>query len=371
MDKLSEIRLPVEKELAEYTALFRSSLQHSNPVLQVALTHLSSRTGKMMRPVLLFLVARLYGKVTSEILHAAVSLELLHTASLVHDDIVDESDMRSGFAFKAHRELEEDAGEGGIVVVAARVAGEEGMDAKSLRSALAQHAKRLEELGLGHAVLRVAGVVHDAVGELEEPAGVEAARDGARNGARNLLEEGDVRDVVEVYDGIKLARHREIERGRVVRGEHDVLTAHAERLGDHELGGAGAVAAASVVAQDRDERGVGVRLDGEELLEPGIPRKRIENGFRVGADAGLVVEMEWRRELVGNSNELVFRDKWALHASSLGDSAPAGTPQTVSRVFPANPPGERARSAEFGGIAYAWGPCPPARPRIFSSAPLS
>lgn len=96
MDKLSEIRLPVEKELAEYTALFRSSLQHSNPVLQVALTHLSSRTGKMMRPVLLFLVARLYGKVTSEILHAAVSLELLHTASLVHDDIVDESDMRRG-----------------------------------------------------------------------------------------------------------------------------------------------------------------------------------------------------------------------------------------------------------------------------------
>lgn len=96
MDKLSEIRLPVEKELAEYTVLFRSTLQHSNPLLQIALDHLSSRTGKMMRPLLLFLVARLCGKVTPEVQHAAVSLELLHTASLVHDDIVDESDMRRG-----------------------------------------------------------------------------------------------------------------------------------------------------------------------------------------------------------------------------------------------------------------------------------
>lgn len=96
MDKLSEIRLPVEKELAEYAGLFHSSLQHDNPVLQIALGHLSGRTGKMMRPVLLLLMAKLYGTVTPEVQHAAVSLELLHTASLVHDDIVDESDMRRG-----------------------------------------------------------------------------------------------------------------------------------------------------------------------------------------------------------------------------------------------------------------------------------
>lgn len=50
----------------------------------------------MMRPILLLLVAKLYGRICPESLHAAVSLELLHTASLVHDDVVDESTERRG-----------------------------------------------------------------------------------------------------------------------------------------------------------------------------------------------------------------------------------------------------------------------------------
>lgn len=50
----------------------------------------------MMRPMLLLLMAKLYGEVCPETLHAAVSLELLHTASLVHDDVVDESTERRG-----------------------------------------------------------------------------------------------------------------------------------------------------------------------------------------------------------------------------------------------------------------------------------
>lgn len=49
-----------------------------------------------MRPILLLLVAKLYGRICPESLHAAVSLELLHTASLVHDDVVDESTERRG-----------------------------------------------------------------------------------------------------------------------------------------------------------------------------------------------------------------------------------------------------------------------------------
>lgn len=50
----------------------------------------------MMRPMLLLLMAKLYGRICPETLHAAVSLELLHTASLVHDDVVDESTERRG-----------------------------------------------------------------------------------------------------------------------------------------------------------------------------------------------------------------------------------------------------------------------------------
>ena len=49
-----------------------------------------------MRPILVLLVAKLYGEIKPETLHAAVSLELLHTASLVHDDVVDESTERRG-----------------------------------------------------------------------------------------------------------------------------------------------------------------------------------------------------------------------------------------------------------------------------------
>ncbi|MBR2945189.1 MAG: polyprenyl synthetase family protein [Bacteroidaceae bacterium] len=62
----------------------------------MALEHLKKRTGKRMRPVLVLLCARLTGRVNDAVLNAAAALELLHTASLVHDDVVDESDTRRG-----------------------------------------------------------------------------------------------------------------------------------------------------------------------------------------------------------------------------------------------------------------------------------
>lgn len=62
----------------------------------MALQHVLSRKGKLMRPILVLLAAKRYGKVNDAVLHAAVSLEMLHTASLVHDDVVDESGERRG-----------------------------------------------------------------------------------------------------------------------------------------------------------------------------------------------------------------------------------------------------------------------------------
>lgn len=96
MDSISLIKTPIEKELEDFKNLFDSSLSSSNALLDSVVAHIRKRSGKMMRPILVMLVARLYGNVCPATLHAAVSLELLHNASLVHDDVVDESTQRRG-----------------------------------------------------------------------------------------------------------------------------------------------------------------------------------------------------------------------------------------------------------------------------------
>ncbi|MCD8541753.1 MAG: polyprenyl synthetase family protein [Bacteroides graminisolvens] len=96
MDVLSLIKSPIIDELEDFRNLFDHSLSSSNPLLTDVIGHLQQRNGKMMRPILVLLIAKLYGKVSAQTLHAAVSLELLHTASLVHDDVVDESAERRG-----------------------------------------------------------------------------------------------------------------------------------------------------------------------------------------------------------------------------------------------------------------------------------
>lgn len=96
MDKLSAIRQSVAQELTEYQKLFADALTHEDDFLGQALAYVRGRQGKMMRPVLVLLVAKEKGNVDTQTLRAAVTLELLHTASLVHDDVVDESSERRG-----------------------------------------------------------------------------------------------------------------------------------------------------------------------------------------------------------------------------------------------------------------------------------
>lgn len=98
MDALTAIRQPVEAELSRYRQLFEETLQHEDDFLGQALAYIRQREGKMMRPLLVLLVARELGEVGLSTLRSAVTLELLHTASLVHDDVVDESDKRRGQA---------------------------------------------------------------------------------------------------------------------------------------------------------------------------------------------------------------------------------------------------------------------------------
>ena len=96
MDYISVIKQPIESELDDFVQLFNESLSHTDGLLQQVLDHIRKRAGKRMRPMLILLMAKNFGRVTDATLHAAVGLELLHTASLVHDDVVDESKQRRG-----------------------------------------------------------------------------------------------------------------------------------------------------------------------------------------------------------------------------------------------------------------------------------
>lgn len=98
MDYLSVIKQPILKELDVFVELFNESLTHNDGLLGHALSHIRRRGGKRMRPMLIFLLAKNYGEVSEVTQRAAVGIELLHTASLVHDDVVDESSERRGQA---------------------------------------------------------------------------------------------------------------------------------------------------------------------------------------------------------------------------------------------------------------------------------
>ena len=96
MDRSSLIIAPIIGEMEDFKHLFGESLSSSNLLLQQVIMHIRQKNGKMMRPMLVLLAAKLLGGVRPATLHAAASLELLHTASLVHDDVVDESTERRG-----------------------------------------------------------------------------------------------------------------------------------------------------------------------------------------------------------------------------------------------------------------------------------
>ena len=98
MDYLSTIRKPIEGELNDFVELFNQCLSEEDGLLGTVLSHIRQRGGKRMRPILILLTALNYGRVSDVTQNSALGLELLHTASLVHDDVVDESSERRGQA---------------------------------------------------------------------------------------------------------------------------------------------------------------------------------------------------------------------------------------------------------------------------------
>ncbi len=96
MATISEIRRPVEAEWRQFERYQHDCLQSDNPLQQEVLNYIAQRSGKQLRPLLVLLAAKLCNPVTDKTFRTAVALEMLHNASLVHDDVVDSSDTRRG-----------------------------------------------------------------------------------------------------------------------------------------------------------------------------------------------------------------------------------------------------------------------------------
>jgi octaprenyl-diphosphate synthase len=96
MSVLSNIRRPVEKEMAEFENYFSHTMRSNIPLLKIVLNYILRRKGKQMRPMLVLLSSKLYGEIEEPSFVAATLIELLHTTSLVHDDVVDDAHERRG-----------------------------------------------------------------------------------------------------------------------------------------------------------------------------------------------------------------------------------------------------------------------------------
>lgn len=98
MDYLKLIKQPILNDLDDFIEMFDGSLSHTDGMLAQVLEHIRKRAGKRMRPMLILLMSKNFGNISEVTQHSGVGLELLHTASLVHDDVVDESSERRGQA---------------------------------------------------------------------------------------------------------------------------------------------------------------------------------------------------------------------------------------------------------------------------------
>lgn len=95
--KLKDIQAPVANEMVAFEKKFRQSMKSKVMLLDKITGYIVRRKGKQMRPLFVFLSAGATGKITEASYRGAALIELLHTATLVHDDVVDDSDKRRGF----------------------------------------------------------------------------------------------------------------------------------------------------------------------------------------------------------------------------------------------------------------------------------
>jgi octaprenyl-diphosphate synthase len=94
---LQEIKAPVDKHMKAFEKRFRDSMKSRVPLLDTITRYIVKRKGKQIRPLFVFFSARMFGEINDRTYRAASLIELLHTATLIHDDVVDDSNERRGF----------------------------------------------------------------------------------------------------------------------------------------------------------------------------------------------------------------------------------------------------------------------------------
>jgi octaprenyl-diphosphate synthase len=97
MITLDQIKAPIAPYIEEFEKHFRNSMKSPVPLLDTITRYIIKRKGKQMRPMFVFLSAQVCGEVNESTFRAASLIELMHTASLIHDDVVDDSNERRGF----------------------------------------------------------------------------------------------------------------------------------------------------------------------------------------------------------------------------------------------------------------------------------
>lgn len=97
MSELNEIKRPIQDNLKEFELVFEKTMHSESLLLNKIINYILKSKGKQLRPVLVLLSAGIFGKINPSTYTAATLIELLHTASLVHDDVVDDSNFRRGF----------------------------------------------------------------------------------------------------------------------------------------------------------------------------------------------------------------------------------------------------------------------------------
>lgn len=97
MSSIQQIKAPIKQEMDNFEKKFKDAMASKVPLLDKITHYIVKRKGKQMRPMFVFLSAKLCGEVNESSYRAASLIELLHTATLVHDDVVDDANMRRGF----------------------------------------------------------------------------------------------------------------------------------------------------------------------------------------------------------------------------------------------------------------------------------
>ncbi|MGB0868010.1 MAG: polyprenyl synthetase family protein [Flavobacteriales bacterium] len=97
MGKIDQIKAPISEAMDQFESKFRASITSQVALIDKITHYIVRRKGKQMRPIFVFLASKMFGEINESSYRAASLIELLHTASLVHDDVVDDANMRRGF----------------------------------------------------------------------------------------------------------------------------------------------------------------------------------------------------------------------------------------------------------------------------------